>query len=181
MIEYGYLSSVIVLLILVLVACPAYPQEQQGSGDCVTKEEPLTVRGDSLAPLVNPGSTIRLLYGYYNCHSPEREDIVAYSYAGNEVPIIKIVKGVPQDKWLLEKVADGYQIIVNGSPLKNSEGKLYQIPEINIRMLQLYARTYPVLPGNTYLILGNQPSGTKDSTTFGVIDKSNIIGKVIKE
>ena len=102
------------------------------------------------------------------------------SYAGNDVPIIKIVKAVPGDRWRLKKdeQRDSYQIIVNEQPLINSEGKYYQIPESNIRMLKLYVKDYPVLPENTYLILGNKASGSLDATRFGLIDKSDIMGKV---
>lgn len=150
------------------------------SGSCVTKVEFPEVRGSSLAPLINQGETIKLLKGYYNCHPVEREDIIAYKYAGNDAPIIKLVKAVPGDKWHLKKneQQNSYQIIVNGKPLKNSEGKYYGIPESKIRMLKLYVQDYPVLPENTYLILGNQISGSLDATRFGLIDKSDILGKV---
>ena len=72
------------------------------------------VRGDSLYPLIKPGQTVKLIYGYYDDRPVERGEIVAYSYAGDTAPIIKIVKAVPGDKWRLEKnnSQDGYQIIV---------------------------------------------------------------------
>jgi type IV secretory pathway protease TraF len=34
------------------------------------------------------------------------------------------------------------------------------------------------IPQNTYLILGNLTSGSLDSSRFGLIDKSDILGKV---
>jgi len=46
-------------------------------------------------------------------------------------------------------------------------------------MLKLYVKSYPVLPDNTYLILGNKVSGSSDSTRFGLIDKSDIVGKIM--
>ena len=168
--------------------------EVEGSSTCITplasapKEgeggrgapEMVTVRGDSLAPLINPGETIKLVYGYYNSHPAEREDIIAYKYADNDAPIIKIVKAVPGDKWELRKSNGGYLIVVNDQPLKNSQGEFYQILESNVRMLKLYVKSYPVLPDNTYLILGNKVSGSLDATRFGLIDKSDIVGKVAK-
>lgn len=143
--------------------------------------EEVFVRGTSLAPLVNPGQAAELLYGYYDNQPVEREDIIAYRYAGRDVSIIKIVKAIPGDKWRLKRDEqnNSYQIIVNGKPLKNSQNKLYQIPESKSKMLKLYAREYPQLGENTYLILGNQTSGSKDSTKFGLVDKSDILGKVI--
>jgi len=158
-------------------------EEEQGDNLSrhMTRVELVEVRGISLAPLINPGDTIKLAYGYYDSHPVEREDIVAYKYAGNDVPIIKFVKAVPGDKWSLikDENQDSYQIIVNGHALKNSENKYYQIHESKIQMLKLYVKDYPVLPDNTYLILGNKVSGSSDATRFGLIDKSDIVGKIV--
>jgi len=150
------------------------------NSDCVTAQTEKTVRGSSMEPLIKAGQTLILLENYYQCHPVQRGDIVAYNYAGNDVPIIKIVKAIPGDSWRIKKEyqQNSYQIIVNDKPLKNSEGKYYQIPESNIKMLKLYAKSYPLLPDNTYLILGNNISGSLDATRFGLVSKSDILGKV---
>ena len=47
-------------------------------------------------------------------------------------------------------------------------------------MISLYIKDYKgIIPPDTYLILGDNPFGTYDSTRFGLIDKSNIVGKVL--
>lgn len=175
---------ILVPALIVFLSLPLLYQTSHGIADNSTdyevEVEQFEVHGSSLAPLINPGETIKLLYGYYDNHPVEREDIIAYDYAGNDAPIIKIVKAIPGDSWHLEKSdqEDSYQIIVNNKPLRNSEDILYQIPESNIQTLKLYAESYPTLPENTYLILGNQVGGSLDSTRFGLIDRSGIIGKV---
>lgn len=177
-----YLSLIILVLPLGQGVVKADGEEQGDNlSGHMARVESVEVRGMSLAPLINPGQTVKLVYGYYESHPVEREDIVAYKYAGNDVPIIKLVKAVPGDKWFLKKDEhqDSYQIIVNGQALKNSENKYYQIPESKIKMLKLYVKSYPVLPDNTYLILGNKVSGSSDSTRFGLIDKSDIVGKIM--
>ena len=35
-----------------------------------------------------------------------------------------------------------------------------------------------VIPANAVLLLGNDPGGSMDATTFGLLDRSNLIGKV---
>jgi type IV secretory pathway protease TraF len=46
-------------------------------------------------------------------------------------------------------------------------------------MLSLYEKDYKgVIPKNAYLLLGNRISGSVDSTTFGLVEKSDIIAKV---
>jgi len=187
------LVSALVVFLLILSSPFLLRQDQTNLGvtgnstDYVGNVKLFEVRGSSLAPLINPGETIKLLYGYYDNHPVERGDIVAYDYAGNDVPIIKIVKAIPGDKWrVFQKrsfqagrfASDSYQIIVNDKPLKNSEGQYYQIPESNIKMLKLYAESYPVLKDDTYLILGNKILGSLDATRFGLVSKSDILGKV---
>jgi len=144
------------------------------------KFEFFKVRGDSLAPLINSGETIKLVYNYYNFNPVNRGDIIVYKYNGNDAPIIKIVKAIPGDSWQLEKnnQLNSYQIKVNGLALKNSQNEFYKIPASDIHMLRLYVENHPTIPQNTYLILGNQPSGSLDSTKFGLISKNDILGKV---
>jgi signal peptidase I len=107
--------------------------------------------------------------------------VILYSYAGSENPLIKIIKGIPGDKFKLEKIENTltWRILINNKPSKNSKDKEYIISERGYNMLSLYERDYKgIIPQNAYLILGNQPGGSLDSTTFGLIDKTDILGKV---
>jgi len=48
-------------------------------------------------------------------------------------------------------------------------------------MLSLYERDYKgVIPKNAYLILGNLVEGSLDSSRFGLVGKSDFLGKVVK-
>jgi signal peptidase I len=187
-----FLTLVLLILFLILVGLlwlqpqkTIQPQEnyaaKENSDGCVSKSENLEVRGDSLSPLINSGQTIKLLYGYYQCHPVEREDIVAYGYAGNDAPIIKIIKGLEGDKFQLKKSATGcgWNILINAEVVKNSQNVPYCLSEAGYRMLSLYEKDYKgVIPQNAYLILGNSTGGTLDSSRFGLVDKSDFLGKV---
>ncbi len=147
--------------------------------ECSAKIEERIVRGSSLSPLVETGETEKILFDYYNCNEIKRNDIIAYDYSGCSNPIIKIVKGLPKDKFHLEKNSRGWNILINGEIVKNSQDKPYILSEKKSKMLALYERDYKgVIPENAFLILGNLVSGSLDSTRFGLIDKSNILGKV---
>ena len=149
------------------------------SQDCSIKIEEMTVRGSSLDPLIKPEQTIKALFGYYNCHEIERGDVVLFDYAGNKNPLIKVVKGIPGDKFELRETEGGWNIIVNNKYVKNFEGKPYLISGNRYKMLALYERDYKgMIPENAYLLLSNQISGSVDSTRFGLVDKSGIIAKV---
>ena len=146
--------------------------------NCSIEKRIVIVRGDSMAPFLQPDNEVEAMYGYYACHDILRNDVVLYKYSGKDNLLIKFVRAVPGDRWGLEKSEAGYNIIVNGSAVLNSEGEPYSIADTSIKMLQLYIKDYPIIPDNTYLLLGDKISGTLDSTAFGLVGKDDIMAKV---
>jgi signal peptidase I len=154
-------------------------QSIEKSQNCPIKIEEKIVKGNSLEPLIKDGETIEVLFGYYDCHTIERNDIVLYSYAGNKNPIIKIIKGIPGDRFSLKKTNNGWYILINGEILKNSENQPYILDDQGYRLLSLYEKDYKgIIPEDAYLILGNLPQGSLDSSHFGLVGKKDILGKV---
>lgn len=152
---------------------------QTGNKPCTSKVEERIVRGNSLAGLLEPGQTVKILFGFYDCYEIKREDIVLYNYAGNSNPLIKIVKGVSGDKFRLQKTDSGWNILINGEIVRNSQNQPYVLDGGAYKMFSLYERDYArVIPKDAYLILGNLAGGSLDSSHFGLIDKSDILGKV---
>lgn len=156
---------------------------EQKENDCAITEEGKIVRGGSLAGIIAEGDEIIILKGFYECNEVKRGDIVAYDYTGNSAPIIKIIRGVPGDKFefaVIKKSA--WNILINGEILKNSLDEPYILGEQGHKMLKLYEHDYNgVIPKDTYLILGNKATGSTDSAKFGLVGKPGFIGKVIKE
>ncbi len=153
----------------------------KGEKNCKTTEETMTVSGDSLAGIIKNGDKVKVIKNYYTCNDAKRGDIVVYGYAAGTQLLVKIVKAIPGDKWELKKSGTGWNIIVNGAVLKTSDGKPYLISEQSYRLLSLYTHDYnSVIPGDAYLILGNEPGGSLDSTRFGLVGRSDFVGKVQK-
>ncbi len=158
---------------------PFYENSGVFNGQCPIRTEERIVRGNSLTGVIEPGETVKILFGYYDCNEIKRDDFILYRYAGNENPLIKIVKGIPEDKFELRKTDGGWNILINGEILKNSKNQPYLLDERDYRMLFLYEKDYKgKIPDNAYLLLGNLASGSLDSTHFGLVDKSDILGKV---
>ncbi|MEK7212166.1 MAG: S26 family signal peptidase [Patescibacteria group bacterium] len=60
-------------------------------------------------------------------------------------------------------------------------GKPYLVGDSSYRMLSLYINDYKgQIPVNAYLLLGDNPGGSYDSTAFGLVGRSDILGKVIE-
>lgn len=147
--------------------------------DCKITEEQRVVRGESLAGVLENGNKVRVEFDYYNCKDVNRGDIVIYHYAGSVDPLVKIVKAIPGDKWDLKPSGNSWNIIVNGEALKTAQGAPYLVGGHGYLILFPYLRDYKgIMPGNTYIILGNNANGSLDSTSFGLVDKGDFLGKV---
>ena len=138
------------------------------------------VRGVSLSPLIKPNDRVRILFNYYKENEIKRGDVVAYNVSSNEVPIIKIIKDIPDDKFYLRKTAGSiYHLVINNEVCVNSEDTPYLIDEQGAKMLSLYEKDCNgIVPENVYLLLGNLIYGSLDSTRFGLVSKDDILGKV---
>lgn len=147
---------------------------------CNILEQTKTVQGFSMEPFIQNGEDIIILENYYECNPIQRNDVVAYVYGGNKNPIIKFIKGVPGDSFSLEKTNnDSWHIMIAGKPAVNSENMPYALPVHKTKMLSLYIKSYNgVIPEGAYLLLGDVPGGTQDSTVFGLVGGNDIIGKV---
>lgn len=138
----------------------------------------------SLAGAVAPGSTVDAEFGIYACEPAKRGDIVLYRFAGNPVPVIKIVKGVPGDHFALSTELGLSTLLINDGVAKNAQGASYVIAPSERRMLELYVNDnrkggyFAVIPADTYLLLGNQAAGSIDSRRFGLVARGDLLARV---
>jgi signal peptidase I len=176
------LSLFLVLLFLGKVLIEQNKNILNKNNECPIKMEERIVQGTSMEPVIKEGQKVKILFDYYKCHPILREDIILYRYSGNENPLIKRVKGVEGDDFKLKEQKEGWLIYINNQPLKNSLGQYYLLNERSYRLLSLYERDYKgKIPEGAYLILGEDPYGSLDSTRFGFVSKDDILGKVIYE
>lgn len=169
------LKIIVSALITIAVGFALWSNSAPEKSPCVVSEEIRTVRGHSLAGLIEPESEITILRGYYKCHEVMRGDIVAYNYAGNSNPIIKRVVGLPGDVWTLERNNNKTELVINGVLQTTTLSEPYRFGDSGAKMLSLYPSP---IPPDAYLILGNLPSGSTDATKFGLVSKDGLIGRI---
>ncbi len=138
---------------------------------CKEKIETVIVNGDSMLPLLKNQQEVSLDLNYYSCHEIQKSDVIVFEVQGRKNRIVKKVYGVPGDKF---EYKNNF-LSVNGQRLHNSAGKDFKISS---KMLELYANSYPTLPKDSYLVLGDQPGGSFDASRMGLIDRKQILGKV---
>lgn len=156
-------------LMVVMTGSPQpAPAVEAGTG-CSTPQQ-LVVRGDSMAPLINDSQTVTVQRGYYDCHQVQPGDVVTINWSGSDAPLLKQVRAVPGDGLGL----DGCHLVRDGQTLRTVTGEPYCFHRGEIDMLGLYTGEH--IDG--YLVLGQQPGGSTDSSEFGLVGKDMIAGHV---
>ncbi len=181
----GAAASSLVFFVYRSVSRPAAqealaPSQAGAKVDCTVTEAQKTVQGVSLGNLIKDGSKIKALENYYACASAGRGDIVEYQSGASVAPLVKVVMGVPGDLFDLAKAkSGGWNILINGTILENSDAKPYVVNDQAYRILALYVHDYKgVIPSDAYLIMGEVPGGSLDSTRFGLVGRTDFLGKV---
>jgi signal peptidase I len=142
----------------------------------ICTKAPLFVTGHSLEPLVHDGESVNGWLG--DCgKDPQRGDLVLFTHLGVKVPLLKIVLGTPGDRFGLVADGDGLNLLINGAVATNAEGAPYRLARGNDDILRLYLKgTRGTIPPNAWLVMGDNPAGTDDSSRFGLIPRADIIG-----
>ncbi|MDD3287991.1 MAG: signal peptidase I [Alphaproteobacteria bacterium] len=148
------------------------------SAEC--QEAVVHVSGVSLEPMIKDDSSFEGTIG--DCGTtPKHGDLVLFKIGNKEKPFIKVVFGVAGDKFELRKKPDGFNLAINGKIAKNSAGIAYLFSGSRSDMLNLYIKDYNgIIPPDTFLVLGDPPGGTADSTKSGLVHKNDIVGMVPK-
>ena len=129
-------------------------------------------------PCIADEARVVVKVGPFSCLVPLTHGVVVLFRSDSmDIPLIKAVRGIPGD---LLGVRDG-QVIVNNAVVRNSEGQTYRLSAGRAAMIDLYAHDYGgvILP-EMYLVMGEDPAGTTDSSRFGLVRRDQIIGKVIE-
>ncbi len=148
------------------------------NSSCIEDVESRQVRGTSLEGVIPEGSQVELLKGYYRCNKIRREDLVVYPSEDGRSPLIKIAKGIPGDRFSLEKVNESWKIRINDKILRTAQGAPYQLSHSKAEVLQKeQERTGGKIPPGFSLIFGNIAHGSIDSTHFGLVPLDQLLGK----
>ena len=138
------------------------------------------VSGNSMEPSLSSGSVVILSHLRYKYASIERNEIVVLKKKNNDgikESYIKRIIGLPGEEI---HYLDGY-LYIDGK--KNKEQFLPDNVETsNFMFVDICNETDcpdGKIPENKYLVLGDNRKNSTDSRTFGLVDKSEIEGKVI--
>jgi signal peptidase I len=147
----------------------------------VRRVEEVVVRGDSLRGLVEPGQTLSLWHGYYECERPRHGDLVAFRHPGLDAPIVKRVVAVAGDTFTVgEGTAACGRLGVNDAPVRTAAGREYCLDAAAMALLGTYARDYRgVVPADAVLLLGSGERSSLDSGRVGLVSRGDLLGRAM--
>jgi len=111
----------------------------------------------------------------YRLNKPQRGDIIVFRYIRNPKDFyIKRIIGLPGEK--VELKDDGIHIYNENNPSGVILGEPY-LPD-SVKTIALNKDSFS-LKNDEYFVLGDNRFSSKDSRSFGPVNKSFIIGKVL--
>ncbi len=137
--------------------------------------QPFYVKGASMEPNFYDHEYLIINEISYRFDDPARGDIIVFKYPKNpQEYFIKRVIGLPNEK---VQIKDGQVIVYNK---EYPEGAIMEET-----YLEENTKTYSAnddiikLDDNEYFVLGDNRTSSKDSRSFGPVDRSFIVGKVM--
>ena len=143
--------------------------------------QPYTIKGDSMDPTLKDGERVVVNIMGYKIGDVKKGNVIVF-HANKKDNYVKRVIGVPGDKVQYKKD----QLYINGKkqdePYLNYNEKRKQVEYITgtfqVKDLANANSKSNVIPKDKYLVLGDNREVSKDSRSFGLIDKDQIVGKV---
>lgn len=137
--------------------------------------QPFYVKGASMEPNFYDHEYLIIDEITYRFNEPQRGDIIVFRYPKNpQEYFIKRLIGLPGEE---VQIKDGDIIIYND---ENPDGKILEEPYLSdgIKTYGFLEEKVP-LEENEFFVLGDNRNSSKDSRSFGAVDRSYIIGKVL--
>jgi hypothetical protein len=184
------INSIVAFLLLagaVLVFIVAYRycsmrsrMAETGNTECA-KQKVITGFEDALMQGVYPkGSNLQVYENYYQCNAVKRGDIALFKFSEQIDPVIRIVHGIPGDKFAVKKTDDGkWQIEVNGTLLTGKGGAYYFESNFPPPLKTYEEAGHNVLQANEYLVFSDSGPGLTDSSNLGFVKLQNLVGRVM--
>ncbi|MFA5359752.1 MAG: signal peptidase I [Patescibacteria group bacterium] len=137
--------------------------------------QPFYVKGASMEPSFYDKEYLIIDEISYRFNTPERGDIIVFRYPRNpEEYFIKRIIGLPGEK---VEIQDGSVYVYNK---ENPLGLKLEEPYLEAEQKTYALSEEPVaLSDSEYYVLGDNRNASKDSRSFGPVDKKLITGRVL--
>lgn len=154
-----------------------------GNMACVKQTQILPVNDEHMTGVADKGTNVSIYDDFYNCNEVKHGDLVYYRFSDQIEPVVRVVHGIPGDRYSLTENADkkgSWFISVNGQNVKAQTGEDYLIESNTVPPLKTYELSRGgILGPDEYILLSAKPPGLSDSSNLGLINKKNLVGRVV--
>lgn len=149
--------------------------------DCVQSTQLHSMRQPDMGKLLEKTRQFKILVGYFDCNPPQRGDLVAFQSGEAELPLVRVVRGIPGDRVELSATeGDHWEIVVNGDPAVEAGAQVrWSPPTTPPPLSEKLASQEGILGEDEYLLLAVTRLGESDSVVLGPASKAQIIGMVM--
>lgn len=159
---------------LLVLACSSAPAPGTPAPSTPAPLATVVVRGTSMVPALQPGDELTVDPDF----TPARGDMVIVRGVG-DTDLVKFVRGLPGDTLAWQPYGGLSNLVVAGEVVRNSAGTAYAFGAARARVLDLYVQA-GTIPPEAYLVLGDNPTGSRDATEFGLISRRQLIGRAAR-
>lgn len=155
-----------------------------GNLECISETEDFIATDTHMSGIVEIEGSIRVAKGYYNCNDPERGDLVLVKFGKNLAPVVRILEGVPGDKFTLDLLAGQtkyWTIDIDGQRVMRGSDPYFIKNNLQPPLKTLVDSGFGTLKKNQFLVLSNIPPGMSDSGNLGIIKRNQLIGRALSE
>lgn len=188
------IKTVVITVIVIIAGYFAYkfitkssgpePFVRKRGGPCPGETKVMTQNDPYMRGIIEQGQKFKVILNYYDCNKPQRGDLVLFQIHASMDPVVKIVRGVQNDRFKLSK-DDKYKawnLEVEGDTVYSATDKKekYFFGGTVPPPLALYERSHQgKITGNgDVILLSSWPPGNMDSGQFGMFNLADVAGKV---
>lgn len=149
---------------------------------CVDETKAYAMTDNYMSGIIDRGEEFQVLVGYYECNPVQPKDIVLFNDPEKQQPVVKVVRAVPEDKFAVfpDKRDRRWNIKINGETLVHRDDPYsFGLKTAGSPLLNYEKENGSKVPTGQVIIFSYKPPGIQDSSTFGTIPISKLIGKVI--
>jgi hypothetical protein len=155
-------------------------ENQRRSGPCPGAPETFETNDHLMLHHFSAGSKFTVLPNWYACHPVERGDLIYLRYSFKFDPVIRIVYGIPGDRFEVTKndAHKAWSVSINGDPVKDGEEAHFFGTE-NPPMLSLYTEANKgILGPKNFIVFSETSPSIADSGSLGLVNVDDFLGKV---
>lgn len=155
----------------------------EGELSCVQQKLPLELHDERMAGLIDSHQQLKVMTNYFSCNPIRRGELVYLKIADNIAPAVRIVRGVPGDKYEVYKVADKadhWRVKINDEDVKAANETLELVSKFAPALRTYQISRQGILRENEYIIFSNTTPSLSDSSDLGLVGKDRVLGRVFK-